>query len=188
MHKWQALLLASVFGLPAVVYAEQDGLVTVSAVRGDQLVSYQRKGIGLYRYDQEHDGVVLSHAMLRRRFALTRDWSAPAVLNAHPDPALPVGFSQAYLQYQPLTASRYKWAVKAGGFYPKMSLENPQSGWMSPYNYTNSAINSWIGEEVRAFGLEANIKRPGRQFRSNHSFEGFAAVFKGNDPAGTLLS
>ena len=59
---------------------------------------------------------------------------------------------------------------------------------MSPYNYTNSAINSWLGEEVRTFGVEASIKRPGRQFRSEHSFEGVAAVFKGNDPAGTLLS
>ncbi|MEC8225505.1 MAG: hypothetical protein VX010_05075, partial [Pseudomonadota bacterium] len=134
MNKWQALLLASVFGLPAVVYAEHDGLVTVSAVRGDQLASYQRKGIGLYRYDQEHDGVVISQAMLSSRFELTSDWSAHTVLNAHPDPELTVGFTQAYLQYQPLTASRYKWAVKAGGFYPKMSLENPQSGWMSPYN------------------------------------------------------
>ena len=34
MNKWQALALASVFGLPAVAYAEHDGQVTVSAVRG----------------------------------------------------------------------------------------------------------------------------------------------------------
>ncbi|URQ90604.1 hypothetical protein [Pseudoalteromonas sp. SCSIO 43101] len=188
INKWHALALFSVVGLPIQAFAEHDGQLTVTAVRGDQLSSYQRKGIGLYRYDQEHDGVVISQAMLSSRFELNSDWSAHTVLNAHPDPELSVGFTQAYLQYQPLTASRYKWAVKAGGFYPKMSLENPQSGWMSPYNYTNSAINTWIGEEVRAFGLEASIKRPGRQFRSNHSFEGVASVFKGNDPAGTLLS
>ncbi|WP_367270661.1 hypothetical protein [Pseudoalteromonas sp.] len=188
INKWHTLALFSVVGLPIQAFAEHDGQLTVTAVRGDQLSSYQRKGIGLYRYDQEHDGVVISQAMLSSRFELNSDWSAHTVLNAHPDPELTVGFTQAYLQYQPLTASRYKWAVKAGGFYPKMSLENPQSGWMSPYNYTNSAINTWIGEEVRAFGLEASIKRPGRQFRSNHSFEGVASVFKGNDPAGTLLS
>ena len=62
--------------------------------------------------------------------------------------------------------------------YPKMSLENPQSGWMSSYNYTNSAINSWLGEEVRTFGVEGKYKRPGRHFRSDHSFEGVGAVLK----------
>ena len=188
MNKWQVVLCSVLVGLPSSVLAEHEGLIAISALKGDQLASYQRTGIGLYRYDNDHDGIRLSQAMLSSRLELDRDWSMHSTVNVHADPSTTIGFSQAYLQYQPLTESRYKLAIKAGGFYPKMSLENPQSGWMSPYNYTNSAINSWLGEEIRTFGVEASIKRPGRQFRSEHSFEGVAAVFKGNDPAGTLLS
>lgn len=75
-----------------------------------------------------------------------------------------------------------------GGFYPQLSLENPDMGWLSAYNYTNSAINSWVGEELRTLGVEATIKRPARNFNSAHSFSLVGATFKGNDPAGTLLA
>ena len=168
--------------------AETKGLLQLSLVNADSTKSYQNWGVGLYRYDDKYDGVVLSQALLQSRFELGTDWSAHAVLNLHRDPEFTLGFTQAYLQYQPLINSDYKWHLKLGGFYPAMSLENPDIGWISPYNYTNSAINSWLGEEIRIFGAEASISRPGRRFDSPHSFELFAASFKGNDPAGSLLS
>lgn len=169
-------------------WAGTKGLLRVSAVQGDELLSYQRGGIGLYRYDQDNDGIVVSQALLDSRFDISTSWSAHTVVNYNQDPNHTLGFSQAYLQYQPLSRGEYKWAVKAGGFYPQMSLENPDIGWLSPYNYTNSAINSWLGEEVRTIGVEASIKRPSHARTGPHSFAGFAAMFKGNDPAGTLLA
>ncbi len=69
-----------------------------------------------------------------------------------------------------------------------MSLENPDIGWTSPYLYSNSAINSWLGEEIRTIGIEASVSRPGRHFNSPHSFTWTAAIYKANDPAGSLLS
>ena len=169
-------------------FAQVKGLVQLSAVQGDQYVSWQQGSVGLYRYDSDNDGIVLSQGVVDFRTDLTTTWSAHGVINAYQDPQPTLGFSQAYLQYKPLTASNYKWHLRVGGFYPLLSLENPDMGWLSPYNYTNSAINSWIGEEVRTVGVEATIKRPGRSFNSTHSFALVGATFKGNDPAGTLLA
>ncbi|WP_405633418.1 hypothetical protein [Pseudoalteromonas sp. Ld20] len=170
------------------VNAQIKGLLHVSAVKGDSQSSWQEGGVGLYRYDSENDGVLLSQGLIDFRADLSTYWSAHGVINAYQDPEPTLGFSQAYLQYKPLTKSKYKWHVRVGGFYPLLSLENPDMGWISPYNYTNSAINSWIGEEVRTVGVEATIKRPGRSFNSAHSFAFVGATFKGNDPAGTLLA
>ena len=46
------------------------------------------------------------------------------------------------------------WSVKTGAFFPTISLENDDLGWTSPYTLTPSAINSWIGEELRTIGSE----------------------------------
>lgn len=69
-----------------------------------------------------------------------------------------------------------------------MSLENVDIGWLSPYTYTQSAINSWIGEELRTAGLELSLYSPGRARRSPWSWELHAAAYKGNDPLGTVIS
>jgi len=179
------------FALLAVVSnatAQVKGLLQVGAIKGDSYATWQEGGVGLYRYDTDTDGIVLTQGLIDFRADITSGWSAHGVINAYQDPEPTLGFSQVYLQYKPLTSSKYKWHVRAGGFYPLLSLENPDMGWISPYNYTNSAINSWIGEEVRTLGVEATIKRPGRSFNSKHSFAFVGATFKGNDPAGTLLA
>jgi len=168
--------------------AQIKGLLQVSAVKGDSQASWQEGGVGLYRFDSDTDGLLLSQGLLDFRTDLTTAWSAHGVINAYQDPEPTLGFTQAYLQYKPLTQSKYKWHLRVGGFYPLLSLENPDMGWLSPYNYTNSAINSWVGEELRTLGVEATIKRPGRSFNSAHSFSFIGATFKGNDPAGTLLA
>jgi hypothetical protein len=69
-----------------------------------------------------------------------------------------------------------------------MSLENRAIGWETPYTITPSAISSWIGEEIRAVGLEGQIDWLGT--RTGHSFDLqlTAALFGWNDPAGTMLA
>ncbi|MBB1385199.1 hypothetical protein H5119_06500 [Pseudoalteromonas sp. SG45-5] len=168
--------------------AQVKGLLQIRAVQGDNVLSWQEGGIGLYRHDTQSDELTLSQGILDFSVDLASSWSAHGVLNANQDPDVGLGFTQAYVKYQPLSNSDYKWHVRVGGFYPLMSLENPDIGWTSPYNYTNSAINSWIGEEVRTVGAEVTIKRPAKRFNSAHSFSVVGATFKGNDPAGTLLS
>ena len=181
------VLLGLLFmSLPA--FSQVKGLIQVRAVASDDTQSFQDGGIGLYRHGDSSDSILLSQGIIDFKADLSSAWSAHAVVNANQEPNTTLGLSQAYLQYQPLVNSRYKWHVKLGGFYPSMSLENPDIGWTSPYNYTNSAINSWLGEELRTIGGELSIKRPGKRFNSKHSFSVSAAIYKGNDPTGTLLS
>ena len=48
--------------------------------------------------------------------------------------------------------------MKTGAFFPTISLENDDLGWTSPYTLTPSAINSWIGDELRTIGSEAILR------------------------------
>lgn len=76
-------------------------------------------------------------------------------------------------------------AVRAGVFPPPLSLEHPGAAWSTLYTVTPSAINSWIGEELRAAAVEASVSvnafRRGRLRLS-------AAAFSHNDPAGAILA
>ena len=47
--------------------------------------------------------------------------------------------------------------MKLGAFFPSISLENDDLGWASPYTLTPSAINSWVGDELRTIGTEARL-------------------------------
>ena len=59
---------------------------------------------------------------------------------------------ETYLRYDDAGAHDLSWSVKAGAFFPTISLENDDIGWASPYTLTPSAINSWIGDEMRTIG------------------------------------
>jgi hypothetical protein len=75
--------------------------------------------------------------------------------------------------------------LKAGLFFPQTSRENVDPLWASPYTITLSALNTWIGEEVRLIGLEPTLSTA-TQGGSTFSLAGSA--FVGADTAGALLS
>jgi hypothetical protein len=101
---------------------------------------------------------------------------------------IPVGLTEAYLQLRPYPFSGYRLRVKAGAFYAPISLENRTSGWESPYTLSYSAIDSWLGEEVRTIGTEVQLDWLGR--RSGHDFDlgATAGVFGWNEGAGAALA
>jgi hypothetical protein len=78
----------------------------------------------------------------------------------------------------------WRWSLKAGSFFPPVSLENDAIGWTSPWTVTPSAINSWVGEELRATGAEFRLERRAPQA----GWELAAGLFGYNDPAGELLA
>ena len=47
---------------------------------------------------------------------------------------------------RPIESSRNQHQVRAGAFYPPLSLENRGAGWQSPYSYSYSTINTWLSE------------------------------------------
>jgi hypothetical protein len=91
---------------------------------------------------------------------------------------------EAYLRYRPVSTTPLRWSVKLGEFFMPVSLENDAIGWTSPWTLTPSAIDGWIGEELRTIGAEARIEWRG----SGQTFEGIAALVRENDPAGELLA
>ena len=129
----------------------------------------------------------------RARFALTQSfaeiWSAHLDASVWDDKdAHLLGATEAYLQLRPYPRAGYRLRVKAGAFYPPVSLENRASGWESPYTLSYSAINSWLATEVRTIGAEAQLEWLGT--RLGHAFDlgVTGAVFGWNDQAGVVLA
>ncbi|HEY6985655.1 MAG TPA: hypothetical protein VH375_06215 [Rhodanobacteraceae bacterium] len=91
---------------------------------------------------------------------------------------------EAYLRYRPVSTTPWRWSVKVGEFFAPVSLENSGIGWTSPWTLTPSAINSWIGEELRTLGAEARLEWRGE----GQSIEGIVALVRDNDPAGELIA
>lgn len=97
---------------------------------------------------------------------------------------LEVGLSEAFLSFKPLSGGKAKFSARAGLMWPTISLEHAGGDWTVTETITPSAINSWIGEEVKVVGLEGSIKTQS----GGTKLEATAGIFDVNDTAGTLLS
>ncbi len=64
------------------------------------------------------------------------------------------GLSQAFLSFKPMRGSKVAFSARAGLMWPAVSLEHEGADWHVSDSITPSAINSWIGEEVKLVGLE----------------------------------
>jgi hypothetical protein len=53
---------------------------------------------------------------------------------------------------------------------------------------STSAINNWVGEELRTVGAEFSVGRPGQLNNSPHDFDFNYALFTANDPATSLIA
>jgi hypothetical protein len=94
------------------------------------------------------------------------------------------GLSQAYLTYKPMRTTGLAPSARIGLMWPPVSLEHEGADWHVRNSITPSAINSWIGEEVRPLAAEATlVAAPG-----GHQLRATAAVIAANDTAGTLLT
>jgi hypothetical protein len=146
-------------------------------------------GLGSVRFGGDESGLRLGRA----RFAVSQ--SLGELLSLHLDASswgdrdkIPAGLTEAYLQLRPYPFDGYRVRVKAGAFHAPISLENRTSGWESPYTLSYSAIDSWLGEEVRTIGAEAQLDWLGR--RTGHDFDlgATAGVFGWNEGAGAALA
>lgn len=169
-----------------VLSAEFNGLVQVGYAIAAPEPSYQSKGTSILRHDD--NGAVLQQALVHFDHNFGSGISIDAVANYYTDGNDNFGLSQAQLHYKPLMASETKFKARAGFFYPEMSLENVDIGWLSPFTYTQSAINSWIGEELKAPGIELSLFQPSRLRKSPWAWQLTLGAYKGNDPLGTMLA
>jgi hypothetical protein len=96
----------------------------------------------------------------------------------------PVDLIQAYATWRPVPRGATRFQLRAGLYWPEISLEHQGPAWQVAGMITPSAINSWIGEEVKVVGLEGSASRPLAGGRLSATF----GLFGFNDIAGTLLA
>lgn len=126
---------------------------------------------------------------------LGADWRATPRLAFHlhararaqqDDGGRPAGIVEAWVALNAMPLEGVSQArIRAGAFILPTSRENVEPLWTSPYTFTLSALNSWIGEEVRPLGVLAEYEHdPGEQ----HGWRTGFSLFGGNDTAGALLA
>ena len=96
-----------------------------------------------------------------------------------------VDLLEAFLSYLPEQKGSVGFSARAGVMWPEISLENTTGGAWNPVNtLTPSAINTWVGEEVKVLGLEGTV----RTSIGDNMLAFTGSVFGFDDTAGTLLS
>jgi Phosphate-selective porin O and P len=168
-------------GHTAVMAAE------ISYVDLSALPPWTNGSVGKLRYDS--DAAVLSRLYLDYEGHLGDTVTANVALEGYDDElGNALDITQAYLEWRPVPQSRNRYRLRVGAFYPRISLENRDAGWSSPYTLNLSAINTWVAEELRSIGAELSLSRQPARLGGLHEFTLHAAVFTGNDPAGSLLA
>lgn len=128
--------------------------------------------------DRDFVNVAIAHAGI--------DWAPKSWLVFHADglarrePSGTKGKRAGLVQaYADLTSEH--WRVRAGMFWLPTSRENVDPLWQSRYSITASALNTWIGEEVRPIGVDV-------QYDPNFYLSFGATAFGGNDTMGTAIA
>ena len=206
MHRTQAVMRAFCSGalgaigsiaLATAVFA-QDASAPIISVRGfldargivtASTQGWQDRGLGKTRFGGDSAGNrrtlgKIAEADLVAQARLTWDLAAIVAVSAAPEQRTAIDLQEAYLQYKPAPTGTFGVRLRAGLFFPPISEENTGLAWTSPYTITPSAINSWVGEELRTLGGELMVSR----HVGDLEIAATGAVFKNNDPAGTLLA
>jgi hypothetical protein len=195
-HAWRlALPLAALCCAPGAQAAEIDflsaqtlslsGDLRLVAVDGEE--SWVNEGFGRLRSGSHGDWrfqpeVGNADLVWQPRFGWA--FSATIVGSIQGGERTEAGISQAFLSYKPLGSGKVRVSARAGLMWPPVSLEHEGADWHVRDTITPSAINSWIGEEVRPAAIEATAKTQ----LGEHAVDATAALFAANDTAGTLLT
>jgi hypothetical protein len=166
---------------------EVGGVLEGRAVHEGDATGWLDGGLGKTRFGGDGTGLHLSHAALLVDVhpAATVSLHVHANLEAaHGDDRLArAGLAEAFAAWSPDPATWLRVRSRAGLFFPPISLEHRGEGWTTTHTLTPSALNSWIGEEVRTVGAETRVVFVAR----DHEVSLVGSVFDVNDPAGTLL-
>lgn len=194
--RWLARLTAVGFALWAGAAGAQvfspetlHGIADVRIVAADGERGWLDAGFGKTAASGAKDGgwqvdAGLSEAALEWRPKFS--FGLSGYLTAQVQPSLDgrVDLGEAFLKYRGPPSRLGRWSARAGLFFPPVSLEHDGVAWTTPDMLSASAINSWIGEEVRVVGLEGTFERK----LGEHEVSVTGAVYGGDDTSGTLLS
>jgi len=167
------------------VRGELDGRLIFS----DASPSFLEGGFGRQRFDPDHEDFRLGRAFVDARLRLTDTLTAHAVIDTYGDgDKHAVDASEAYIDYRPFPGGPWRWRVRGGLFYAPISLENRGPGWSNVYAISDSAISTWIGEEIRTVGIEGEARWRGQALGRQDDLVFVLGVYGWNDPAGVLVA
>ena len=181
-----ALLLAAAAG---IAHAEIEASLDLRLVDSNGRNSFLDGGWGKLRFDANDDGLNLGRARFAWRGSPGGNWHANVDLSAWSlDDHHVIDLTEAWMEWRPVPQSAWRSNLKIGAFYAPISLENRAPGWTNPYTISNSALNTWVGEELRTIGVGYELEHLGAPSGSAFDFGVNAAVFGWNDPAGVVLA
>jgi hypothetical protein len=200
LKPFRTLLAGALIACPATAYAQSatelftpetlaaGGDIRIIGVDGD--ISWLDGGYGKTRFDTDSASrnfriepqAVEGDLIWTPRFSWSLGGTVVATAQQGQDHV--IDLSEAFLTYKPLLAGGAKLVARAGLFWPPVSLEHTGPEWRVRDTITPSAINSWIGDEVKVGGVEAQVTRSIGGGRIGVT----AAIFGLNDTAGTLIA
>lgn len=161
------------------------GLVEVRAAAANGERSWLHGGFGKTSVSGGGSGnLAVSQAVLEWKPKFS--FSVSGVVSVQAQSRLRPGLDldEAYLQLRAPPGEWGRLSARVGYFYPPVSMEHDGTGWTTPDMLSASALNTWIGEEVKVAGVEASW----RKTLGSHELEATGAVFGWDDTAGTLLT
>src|ERR1700761_2417515 len=161
------------------------GYADFRAIAPPREVAWLNGGLSKFRYGNDEGQFRFAEAVVQGSLKIDDEFSAVAVLRGEPEQRTGIDMLEGYVSWHPAAAGSFSWSVKTGAFFPTISLENDDLGWTSPYTLTPSAINSWIGEELRTIGSEGTLRWNSHAI-GTLSLTG--ALYCCNDQAGTLIA
>jgi hypothetical protein len=164
---------------------ELNGDVRLVAVDGEK--SWVDGGFGKLRSGSDGDLRIqpqLGNANLVWKPQFTWSLGATIVGSLQGGQRTQAGLSQAYVSFRPMRGSKVAFSARAGLMWPSVSLEHEGADWHVKDSITPSAINSWIGEEVRPVAAEGTLTAN----LGAHKLRATAALMAANDTSGTLLT
>jgi len=179
---------ASAAGPRVTLPANLSAIFDLRLAAADGEPSWTDGGFGRARFggdnaELEAEAAVAEAALIWRP-PIGWNLSGSIVIAAQHEQDQPVDLVEAFLSWRPVPRSATRISGRAGLFWPQVSLEHGGAGWSVADMITPSAINSWIGEEVKVIGVEGSAER---DFGGNR-ISATIGLFGFNDTAGTLLA
>ncbi len=134
-----ALLAVLIAAGGAPVQAEENfGALSVSGYADFRAIAPPREaawlngGLSKFRYGNDEGNFRFAEAVIQGRYKFDDALSAILVLRGEPEQRIGIDMLEGYVSWHPASAGPFSWSVKAGAFFPTISLENDDLGWTSP--------------------------------------------------------
>lgn len=160
-------------------------LAAALSLRGQAL---EWSGFALLRVAAPGDGVPLDDDVANAQVQLALDWRPSMTFGAHVHLLARndedgsrrgrAGVVEAWLD-QNFARGEHRLRLMEGAFFLPGSRENVDALWETPFTITPSALNSWLGEELRPIGVDA-------AYTFRRTWTAALTAYRGNDTLGAL--